>query len=172
MHKWNELPRIYIIKFKTNYVNNVIQKLDKSNETFQIVKRKCLTIIGGKFIIISIYGIRKEQPMNTTVGERLKQLVKEKGLEQQEVAAQLNIKSPTFNGYVGNKREPSITKLKQLAHYFNVSVDYLIGHNDIRNPYLSHLSEEINAFIHNPENQTYIELAKEIKEKTLGKKAL
>ncbi|PYG88572.1 transcriptional regulator with XRE-family HTH domain [Ruminiclostridium sufflavum DSM 19573] len=107
--------------------------------------------------------------MEITVGERLKQLVREKGLEQQEVAAQLNIKSPTFNGYVGNKREPSISRLKQLASYFDVSVDYLIGLNDIRNPYLSHLSEEINSFIQNPDNQTYIELAKDIKERTLGK---
>lgn len=107
--------------------------------------------------------------MSITVGERLKQLVKEKGLEQQEVAAQLNIKSPTFNGYVGNKREPSISKLKQLASYFNVSVDYLIGYNDIRNPYLSHLPDEINKFVRNPENITYIELAKDIKERTLDK---
>ncbi len=112
---------------------------------------------------------RKELLMDITVGERLKQLVKEKGLEQQEVAAQLNIKSPTFNGYVGNKREPSISRLKQLASYFNVSVDYLIGYNDIRSPYLSHLSDEVKKFIQNPENQTYIELAKDIKERTLEK---
>lgn len=107
--------------------------------------------------------------MEITIGERLKQLVKEKGLEQQEVAAQLNIKSPTFNGYVGNKREPSISKLKKLASYFNVTVDYLIGYNNIRTPYFSHLSEEINKFIQDPENKAYIELARDIKEKTLQK---
>lgn len=105
--------------------------------------------------------------MEITVGERLKQLVRERGLEQQEAAAQLNIKSPTFNGYVGNKREPSISKLKLLASYFNVSVDYLIGYSEIRNPYLSHLSEEINDFIQDTENKTYIELAKDIKERTV-----
>jgi transcriptional regulator with XRE-family HTH domain len=104
--------------------------------------------------------------MEVTVGERLKQLVREKGLEQQEVAAQMNIKSPTFNGYVGNKREPPVSKLKQLAGYFNVSVDYLIGYSDVRNPYLLHFPEEISAFIREPENLTYIELAKDIKEKT------
>jgi len=112
--------------------------------------------------------------MEITIGERLKQLVREKGLEQQEVAAQLDIKSPTFNGYVGNKREPSISKLKQLASYFNISVDYLIGYSEIRNPYLSHLSKEINGFIQDPENEAYIELAKDIKEKTtaIGSKSL
>ncbi|MHB8065031.1 MAG: helix-turn-helix domain-containing protein [Ruminiclostridium sp.] len=112
--------------------------------------------------------------MQITVGERLKQLVRERGIEQQEAAAQLNLKSPTFNGYVGNKREPSISKLKQLACYFNVSVDYLIGYSEIRNPYLSHLSEEINDFIQNPENVDFVELAKDIKERTIvaGNKSL
>ena len=104
--------------------------------------------------------------MSITLGERLKQLVRERNLEQQEVASQLSLKPPTFNGYVGNKREPSISTLKQLASYFNVSVDYLIGYSDIRNPYLNHLSEETNSFIQDPENQTYIELAKDIKERT------
>lgn len=104
--------------------------------------------------------------MEVTVGERLKQLVREKGLEQQEVAAQMNIKSPTFNGYVGNKREPPVSKLKQLASYFNVSVDYLIGYSDIKNPYLLQLPEEISSFVRDPENLTYIELARDIKEKT------
>jgi len=106
--------------------------------------------------------------MEITVGERLKQLVREKGFEQKEVAAQLDIKSPTFNGYVSNKREPSIAKLKQFASYFNISVEYLICYSEIRDPYLSHLSEEIRDFIHDPENKTYIELAKDIKERTLA----
>lgn len=104
--------------------------------------------------------------MEKTIGERLKQLVREKGLEQQEAAIQLNIKIPTFNGYVSNKREPSIEKLKKLAEYFNVSVDYLIGYSDIRDPYLSNLSEETRDFILDPENETYIELAIDIREKT------
>jgi transcriptional regulator with XRE-family HTH domain len=104
--------------------------------------------------------------MEITLGERLKKLVRERNLEQQEVAAQLNIKSPTFNGYISSKREPSIAKLKQLASYFNVSVDYLIGYSDIRNPYMNHLSEESKRFIQDPENQTYVELARDIKERT------
>ena len=104
--------------------------------------------------------------MEITIGERLKQLVRERGLEQQEVAIQLNLKIPTFNGYVSNKREPSISKLKQLAEYFNVSVDYLIGYSDIREPYLKHLPEEIRDFIHDPSNEPYLGLAMDIKERT------
>ena len=101
------------------------------------------------------------------IGERLKKLVKEKGMEQQEVAAELGMKSPTFNAYVANPREPSAAKLKLFAKYFDVSVDYLIGYTELRRPYLAHLSEEIKAFINDPENITYLELAMDIKAKTI-----
>ncbi len=104
--------------------------------------------------------------MDKTIGERLKDLVKEKGLEQQEAAIQMNIKIPTFNGYVSNKREPSIDRLKQLADYFKVSVDFLVGYSEIRDPYLSNLSEEVKNFIMDPANEQYIELAMDIKERT------
>lgn len=107
--------------------------------------------------------------METTVGERLKRLVREKGIEQQEAAAQLNLKAPTFNGYVSNSREPSIPRLKQMASYFNVSVDYLIGHSDLKDPYLSYLPEKIRTFIQDPQNINYIELAMDIKERTVSK---
>jgi transcriptional regulator with XRE-family HTH domain len=68
---------------------------------------------------------------------------------------------------VSNKREPSISKLKQLAAYFNVSVDYLIGYSEIRDPYFMHLPEEARSFILDSANKTYIELAMDIKERTI-----
>ncbi len=104
--------------------------------------------------------------MDKTIGERIKELVREKGLEQQEAANQMNIKIPTFNGYVSNKREPSIERLKQLADYFKVSVDFLVGYSKIRDPYLNCLSEETRSFILDPANEPYIELAMDIKERT------
>lgn len=112
--------------------------------------------------------------MNYTLGERLKELVKEKGMEQQEVAIEIGLKVPTFNGYISNKREPSIHKLILFARYFKVSIDYLLGYSNIRDPYLSHLPEEIREFIMDPENSVYLKLAKEMKDNRkveLGKKA-
>lgn len=101
-----------------------------------------------------------------SLGERLKSLIKEKGLEQQEIAAILGIKPPTFSGYVINKREPSLERLKQFAVYFAVSIDYLLGYSDIRDPYLGHFPDEINVFVRDPENKKYLELAKDLKLKT------
>lgn len=102
-----------------------------------------------------------------TLGERMKLLIREKGLEQQEVAESLGMKTSTFNGYIGNKREPSIENLIKFAGYFNVSIDYLIGHSDVKNPYLTHLSKEQYTFLQDPKNKVYIELAMDIKKKTL-----
>ena len=106
--------------------------------------------------------------MNTgiTLGERLKLLIKAKGIEQQEVAAILGINSVTLSGYVINKREPSFEKLKLFADYFGVSIDYLLGHSDIKDPYLRHLPDELKDFVRNPDNKVYLDLAKDIKEKT------
>lgn len=110
-----------------------------------------------------------------TLGERLKMLIKKKGVEQQEIAARLGINPVTFSGYVINKREPSFDKLKLFADYFGVSIDFLLGYSDISDPYLRHLSDELNTFVREPGNTGYIELAKDIKNKTNniehGKKA-
>ena len=91
------------------------------------------------------------------------------GLEQQEVAEILGLKTSTFNGYAGDKREPSIKYLIKFAEYFGVSIDYLTGYSDIKDPYLSNLSEELVSFINDPKNTIYIELALDIKNKTISK---
>jgi Predicted transcriptional regulators len=104
-----------------------------------------------------------------TLGQRLKLLVKEKGMEQQEVAELLGLKTSTFNGYAGDKREPSIKYLKEFAEYFDVSIDYLTGYSDIRNPYLPHLSSDLKHFVMEPKNVMYLELASDIKKKTNAK---
>lgn len=101
-----------------------------------------------------------------TIGERLQELIRESGLEQQQIAALLNIKRSTFNGYVTNVREPKIDMLKHIAKYFKITVDYLIGNSAERYPDLSHLSGEQNSFVRNPENVVYLELAMDIKAKT------
>lgn len=106
--------------------------------------------------------------MGILIGDRLRQLVKEKNMEQQEVANELGMKIPTFNGYISNKREPSIDRIVCFAEYFNVSVDYLIGYSDIRDPYLNNLPEDLKLFISEPENLKYLEIALQIKEKTIS----
>lgn len=64
---------------------------------------------------------------------RLKELRKAKGIQEQEAAKELNIPGSTYAGYERNEREPRIDVLIKLADYFDVSVDYLIGHEKTPN---------------------------------------
>lgn len=56
----------------------------------------------------------------------LKKIRKERNLNQQKVAMDLNISREALSHYENGKREPSLQMLKKLSEYFNVSIDFLI----------------------------------------------
>lgn len=60
-------------------------------------------------------------------GNLLRELLFRRKLSQKQVAADLGMSPQRFNFYVTGRREPDHTTLLQLADYFNVSVDYLLG---------------------------------------------
>lgn len=56
----------------------------------------------------------------------LKLIRKERNLNQQKVAMDLNISREALSYYENDKREPSLQLLLQMSDYFNVSINYLI----------------------------------------------
>lgn len=58
---------------------------------------------------------------------RLKKLRKANGLTQHQLANELGISQQAYARYESGDREPNIATLIELANYFDVSVDYLIG---------------------------------------------
>lgn len=64
------------------------------------------------------------------MGERLKQLRIAKGLTLKQVAEYLGLTVKGYNFYELDQREPSISTLKKLCLFFDVSADYLIGLSD------------------------------------------
>lgn len=68
--------------------------------------------------------------MNIIVIDRIKELMKEHGLNQVKLAEKVGVKQNTISAWLRNKKEPSITSLWLLADYFNVSIDYLVGRTD------------------------------------------
>ena len=64
---------------------------------------------------------------------RLRELRKEKGLSQTQLANELGMIKQTYSNYENEKREPNIATLIKLADYFDVSVDYLIRHEKTPN---------------------------------------
>lgn len=61
---------------------------------------------------------------------RLKEIRKAKGISQVRLAIDLHTSQNTISRYETGEREPGIRELIQLADYFHVSVDYLIGRTD------------------------------------------
>ena len=63
---------------------------------------------------------------------RLKALRKEFGLKQHEVATDFGLSDGGYQCYEQGKGYPDAPRLYQLAEYFNVSIDYLLGRTDKR----------------------------------------
>ena len=68
---------------------------------------------------------------NIKLGERLKELRQELGLTQKECAAKFGLNSVTYLHYEKSQREPPLSLLVEFSHFYGVSVDYLLGLNDI-----------------------------------------
>ena len=67
-----------------------------------------------------------------TFGERLKSLREDLDLKQADVAHQLNILPKSLSNYELDLFEPSLNVLVQLADFYHVNVDYLLGKTNIR----------------------------------------
>lgn len=65
---------------------------------------------------------------------RIMLLIKEKGIEQQGLAAVLGINKQTISDWKSGKSKTYLKYIQTIADYFNVSTDYLLGKTDIKNP--------------------------------------
>lgn len=63
-------------------------------------------------------------------GEKLKELRLEKGLTQKELAKELGNAQSAIFYWETNRQEPTISALKKLCKFFEVSADYFIGLED------------------------------------------
>ena len=72
------------------------------------------------------------------IGERLYDLRKEAGLTQDDLADILSVNKHSISSYERNINEPPDVIKIQIADYFGVSVDYLLGVTDNPAPYKEH----------------------------------
>lgn len=61
---------------------------------------------------------------------KLRQLRRNKGLLQKELASMLNVSVSSIGMYETGKCQPDPDNLKKLASIFNVSIDYLLDNED------------------------------------------
>lgn len=69
-----------------------------------------------------------------TIGQRIKQLRLENNLTQEDFGKLFGIVKSTVSMYESNKSIPDDEIKKKIAEYFQVSLDWLMGISEIRNP--------------------------------------
>ena len=65
---------------------------------------------------------------------RIKELRIEKGLLQSDIAKYINKSERIVGFYEKGQRDPNTETLLMLSELFGVSVDYILGKSDVRNP--------------------------------------
>lgn len=68
--------------------------------------------------------------MNTKFTERVKELRTEKNINQVELSAEIGVSKGIISLWENGLREPGMYSLIQLAKFFEVSIDYLVGISD------------------------------------------
>lgn len=63
--------------------------------------------------------------------QRLRELREARHMNQQKLAMELNITQAAISKYELGLSEPDIKMLKNIATFFNVSIDYLVGFSDV-----------------------------------------
>ncbi len=65
------------------------------------------------------------------MNNRIKQLRQSAQISQRDLASQIGVSTSTIGMYEQGRRDPDTKTLLDIAQFFNVSVDYLIGSSDI-----------------------------------------
>lgn len=82
---------------------------------------------------------------------KLKELRERKGITLEALSADLNINKSTLSRLENGLREPKESQINQIADYFNVTTDYILGRSITKKPELSkrvkkEITEELENF--------------------------
>ena len=87
-----------------------------------------------------------EIDMKIKRGQILKELRKEKGLNQIQLAKFIGVSVQAYQKYEYGTAEPTFDSVCKLADFYNVTADYLLGREPAPNPFADlNLSEEDEA---------------------------
>lgn len=70
----------------------------------------------------------------TKVGKIIMELRKEKGLRQKDLSILLNMSPSNISNYENGSYWPDLDTICEMADYFNVTTDYILGRTDYRCP--------------------------------------
>ena len=78
---------------------------------------------------MNVYEIREQ------VSHRIRVLREDNDLTQKQVAEYLLCDQSLYSKYERSERDMPLSMIVQLAKYYHVSVDYLVGLTEIKKPY-------------------------------------
>lgn len=105
--------------------------------------------------------------------ERLQSLAKEKNKSFNQIEADLKLSKNTLYNY--KKSKPTQERLLELANYFNVSTDYLLGNSElkssssIKSPKLEELITQIDHLDEDIKEEIIIKIKQLLEEETKDK---
>ena len=65
------------------------------------------------------------------LNERMLDLRKSKNLSQEDLASKINVTRQTISNWELGETSPSLEQAKEIAKLYNVSLDYLVGNDNI-----------------------------------------
>lgn len=139
------LSHAYIDKLEKGHDPRTGKKVEPTLETLTRVSEAMGISLND--ILTKIGYIDPQQKTETNIGKRLRKLRNEKKFTQKDVASFLNISDRTIGYYESGQRNPDPETLQKLADFFDVSVDYLLGRTDIKNPEESTIDDEISKIM-------------------------
>ncbi len=83
---------------------------------------------------------------DSVTGERMKELRREKGLKQKDVAEALGVSPKAFTHYETGRRKPNYELLAKVAGFYGVTADYLLGMSNMKRGRLA-TEEELIRFL-------------------------
>lgn len=68
--------------------------------------------------------------INASFGQRLRELMKENGINQIELAGAIGYSQRSVSKWINFQSEPSATAIVRCARYFDVTCGYILGTED------------------------------------------
>ncbi len=81
------------------------------------------------------------------LNEKIKELRKKRGLTQEQLAAELNVSRQAITKWESGDGTPDIDNLRNIALFFHVSTDYLIGNETEKSLSLKNKFEVVEVFL-------------------------
>ena len=105
----------------------------------------------------------------SSFGQTLKKLRENLRESRDHSAQSLGIKYSTYANYENDQRQPDFDTLKQIAAYFNVTTDYLLGQEPVEGGYYTdaEAAQFANEIAQNPDLKTLFDASRGVSKKDM-----